>query len=248
MGSFFTSRIIEGSRKGFSRSLDDFPSVLPVSLPYNRTQVPAEPVKKEIRTMRDVSNRRRFLHNCGWLAAGAAGGWLLPRWFSDAESARADEKNGSSAEEQIRKLKLNLPPVGKSGPTLVPAVRAGDMLYVSGHGPRKPDGTSVVGKLGKDLDVKQGQEAARLVGLQTLSVVRAELGSLDKVVRLVKTLGMVNGTPEYTQQPQVINGFSDLMVEVFGAKAGKGARSAVGMGSLPGGIAVEIEAIFQVRG
>jgi enamine deaminase RidA (YjgF/YER057c/UK114 family) len=117
------------------------------------------------------------------------------------------------------------------------------MLYVSGTGP----GKGVVGRLGQDYDVNQGKAAARQVGLQILAVVKAELGSLDKVERLVKTLGMVNSTPDFKQQPQVINGFSDLMVEVFGASNGKGARSAVGMSSLPGGIPVEIECIFQVR-
>lgn len=198
--------------------------------------------------MHDPWTRRRFLSSGSWLAVGAVGGVLLPRWWASMGPAAAQEKAGHSAEEQLRKLKIELPPVGKPGATLVPAVRVGDILYVSGNGPRKPDGTSVVGKLGQDLDVKEGQAAARLVGLQILSVVRHELGSLDKVVRLVKTLGMVNAAPDFKQQPQVINGFSDLMVEVFGEQAGKGARSAVGMGSLPGGIAVEIEAIFQVRG
>lgn len=198
--------------------------------------------------MNKLMQRRRFLNNCGWVAVGAAGGLLLPRWWGNGEPAVAQDKPASSAEENLRKLKLELPPVGKPGATLVPAVRTGDLLFVSGHGPRKADGTSVLGKVGQDLDVKQGQEAARLVGLQILSVVRHELGSLDKVVRLVKTLGMVNAAPDFKQQPQVINGFSDLMVEVFGDKIGKGARSAVGMGSLPGGIAVEIEVIFQVRG
>ena len=197
--------------------------------------------------MRNPLNRRRFVSNCGWVAVGAAGGLLLPRWFASVEPLLAQEKAVQSAEERLRKLKLELPPVGKPGATLVPAVRAGDMLYVSGHGPRKPDGSSVVGKLGQNLDVKEGEAAARLVGLQVLSVIRKELGSLNKVVRLVKTLGMVNAAPDFKQQPQVINGFSNLMVEVFGEQAGKGARSAVGMGSLPGGIAVEIEAIFQVR-
>jgi enamine deaminase RidA (YjgF/YER057c/UK114 family) len=202
----------------------------------------------ENRTMKPLINRRQLLENCGWVAVGAVGGLLVPRWFASTEWATADEKPEHSAEAQLKKLKLELPPVNKaSGATLVPAVRVGETLYVSGHGPRKPDGTSVVGKVGQDLDVKQGAEAARLIGLTILSVMRAELGSLDKVVRLVKTLGMVNATPDFKQQPQVINGFSDLMVEVFGDKAGKGARSAVGMGSLPGGIAVEIEAIFQVR-
>jgi enamine deaminase RidA (YjgF/YER057c/UK114 family) len=182
------------------------------------------------------------------VAVGAAGGLLVSRYWPTVGLALAQDKAEHSAEDQLRKLKIELPAVPKpTGATLVPAVRVGETLYVSGHGPRKPDGTSVVGKVGQDLDVKQGNAAARLVGLQILSVVRQELGSLDKVVRLVKTLGMVNAVPDFKQQPQVINGFSDLMVEVFGEKAGKGARSAVGMGSLPGGIAVEIEAIFLVK-
>lgn len=198
--------------------------------------------------MRAPLDRRRFLGNCGWMAVGAVGGVLLPRWLADVGPASAQDEPAHSAEEQLRKLKIELPALGKPSATLVPAVRAGDMLYVSGHTPRKADGTSIVGKVGDKLDVKQGQEAARLVGLHVLAVVRQELGSLDKVVRLVKTLGMVNATPDFTQQPQVINAFSELMIEVFGEKAGKGARSAVGMGSLPGGVAVEIETIFQVRG
>jgi enamine deaminase RidA (YjgF/YER057c/UK114 family) len=179
------------------------------------------------------------------VAAGAAGGWLLPRWL-EGESVLA-QAGAVDAEEQVKKLKLELPPPQKSGNTLVPAVRVGDVLYVSGHGPTGADGKAIVGKVGQDMDVKQAQEAARLVGLRVLSVVRAELGSLNKVVRLVKVLGMVNATPDFKQQPMVINGFSDLMVQVFGETAGKGARSAVGMGSLPGGIPVEIEAIFQVK-
>ena len=121
------------------------------------------------------------------------------------------------------------------------------MLYASGHGPRKADGTLIQGKVGNELNLKEGYAAARLVGLNVLSTVRATLGSLNEVVQLVKVLGMVNSTPDFTKHPQVINGFSELMVQVFGEKAGKGARSAVGMGSLPSGIAVEIEAIFQVR-
>ena len=105
----------------------------------------------------------------------------------------------------------------------------------------------LTGRLGQEFDVPQGRAAARSVGLQILAVVKAEVGSLDKVQRLVKTLGMVNATPEFKEHPQVINGFSDLMVEVFGEENGKGARSAVGMASLPNGIPVEIEAIFLVR-
>jgi enamine deaminase RidA (YjgF/YER057c/UK114 family) len=193
------------------------------------------------------TDRRRFLTHCGWLAAGAAGGALLPRWLTHAEPALAEDAASPSPEERLRTLKIELPVAAKPGTGYMPAVRVDNLLYVSGLEPRKADGTAVIGKLGQDLDVKEGQMAARLVGLQMLSVVRAELGSLDKVVRLVKTLGMVNCVPKFTQPPQVVNGFSDLMVEIFGEKAGKSARSAVGMNSLPDGIAVEIEAIFQVR-
>ena len=153
-----------------------------------------------------------------------------------------------SAEERLKNLKLELPPIAQApGLLIVPCVRAGDMLYVSGHTPMGADGKAVVGKLGRDMDVKQGQEAARLVALRVLSVVRAELGSLDRVVRVVKALGMVNCTPDFTQTPQVVNGFSELLIQVFGDAAGRGARSAVGMASLPGGAPVEVEAIFQVK-
>ncbi|GAC1468572.1 MAG: RidA family protein [Isosphaeraceae bacterium] len=150
------------------------------------------------------------------------------------------------AEARVAELKLELPNAPKPVATYVTAVRHGDLLYVSGHGPLRSDGSLHVGKLGADLDVAAGQAAARQTGLAILSTLRSHLGSLDKVVRLVKVLGMVNCTPDYAEQPKVINGFSDLMVEVFG-ESGKAARSAVGMGSLPGRIAVEVEAIFQVK-
>ncbi len=191
-------------------------------------------------------NRRRFLDNCAWLVVGAAGGMLLPRSFSLGGRALAQGDASRSPEERLRALKIELPavdrPVG-----YVPAVRVDNLLYVSGYEPRKADGTSLVGKLGRDLDAKEGAQAARQVALRVLSAVRAELGSLDKVARLVKTFGMVNCMPDFTQTPQVINGFNDLMVEVFGEKFGRGARSAVGMNSLPDGSAVEIEVIFQVK-
>ncbi len=151
-----------------------------------------------------------------------------------------------SAEARIADLKLELPTAPKPVATYVTAVQHGDLLHVSGHGPLRPDGTMITGKVGADLDVVQGQVAARQTGLAILATLRNHLGSLDKVERLIKVLGMVNSTPEFGEHPRVINGFSDLMVEVFG-DPGKGARSAVGMGSLPGGIAVEIEAIFQVK-
>jgi enamine deaminase RidA (YjgF/YER057c/UK114 family) len=151
------------------------------------------------------------------------------------------------AEARLSVLKLELPPAPKPVATYVTAVRHGDLLYVSGHGPLRPDGSMITGRLGETMDVPGGQAAARQTGLAILATVRAHLGSLDKVVRLIKTLGMVNCTPDFADQPRVINGFSDLMKEVFG-DAGVGARSAVGMGALPAGIAVEIEAIFQVSG
>jgi enamine deaminase RidA (YjgF/YER057c/UK114 family) len=198
--------------------------------------------------MRDPNSRRRFLQSGGLVLAGAAGGILAPTWFRTTERAHAADKDTPSPEERLKALKLELPAVAPSRNALVPAVRAGDLLFVSGHGPLPVDGKPVVGKLGQDFELKQGQAAARSVGLQILSVVRTELGSLDKVVRVVKTLGMVNCTPDFKQQPQVINAFSELLVEIFGEKAGKGARSAVGMASLPGGIPVEIEVIFQVKG
>jgi enamine deaminase RidA (YjgF/YER057c/UK114 family) len=159
---------------------------------------------------------------------------------------RAEQQAGGP-EAQLRKLKLKLPAVTRPTNTLVSAVRVGDLLFVSGTGPSKEGGGTWKGRLGQDMEVKEGRAAARSVGLNILAVVKAEVGSLDKVVRLVKTLGMVNAAPDFQQHPQVINGFSDLMVEVFGEEAGKGARSAVGMSSLPGGIPVEIEAIFQVK-
>jgi enamine deaminase RidA (YjgF/YER057c/UK114 family) len=150
------------------------------------------------------------------------------------------------AEARLAELKLELPPAPSPVATYVTAVRHGDLLYVSGHGPLRPDKTLITGKVGVELDVAQGQAAARQTGLAILATVRSQLGSLDKVTRLIKVLGMVNSTLEFTDHPKVINGFSDLMVEVFG-EPGKGARSAVGMGSLPGNISVEIEAIFQVK-
>ncbi len=150
------------------------------------------------------------------------------------------------ADARLADLKLELPPAPKPVATYLTAVRQGDLLYVSGHGPYRSDGTLHKGKLGDDLDIDAGRAAARQTGLAILATLRGHLGSLDRVVRLVKALGMVNCTPDFADQPEVINGFSDLMVEVFG-DAGKAARSAVGMNALPVNIAVEIEAIFEIR-
>ena len=152
-----------------------------------------------------------------------------------------------SFEARLAELKLELPKAPKPVATYVPLVIFGNAAYVSGHGPLKSDGTLIKGVVGADLSEAEGKAAARQVGLAILATLRNSLGNLDRVVRLVKVLGMVNATPDFQNHPQVINGFSDLMVEVFGDQAGKGARSAVGMGSLPGNIAVEIEAIFEVK-
>ena len=151
----------------------------------------------------------------------------------------------SKPETRVQELHLALPPAPKPVAVYKTAVKHGGLLYVSGHGPLKPDGKQIVGRVGADLTLEQGKEAAKVTGLAILATVRDALGSLDKVKRLVKTLGWVNCTAEFTDQPKVINGFSELMKDVFG-DAGVGARSAVGHKSLPGNIAVEIECIFEV--
>jgi enamine deaminase RidA (YjgF/YER057c/UK114 family) len=154
----------------------------------------------------------------------------------------------ASPETRLQELKLTLPPAPRPVAKYKTALLVGNMLYVSGHGPVKVDGKSpIVGRVGADLTLEQGKEAARSVGLAILSTVRNALGSLDRVKRLVKTLGMVNCTADFKDQPQVINGFSELMAEVFGEDAGVGTRSAVGMGSLPSNIPVEVECLFEVQ-
>ncbi len=153
----------------------------------------------------------------------------------------------STPETRLRELNITLPTPPKPVAKYKPTVLAGNLLYVSGHGPAKPEGQSMLlGRVGTELTLEQGKESARLVGINILATVRSALGSLDKVKRLVKTLGMVNSAPHFLEQPQVINGFSELMAQVFGEDAGVGARSAVGMGPLPGNIPVEIECIFEV--
>jgi enamine deaminase RidA (YjgF/YER057c/UK114 family) len=156
---------------------------------------------------------------------------------------------GQSAEARLGALGITLPTPPAPIATYVPAVKVGSLLFVAGHGPAaSPDGKTYSGKVGRDLTLDEGRAAARLVGLNVLASVRRSLGSLDRVVRVVKVLGMVNAVEGFTQQPQVVNGFSDLLVEIFGEERGKGARSAVGMGSLPNDIPVEVEAIFEVDG
>jgi enamine deaminase RidA (YjgF/YER057c/UK114 family) len=149
-------------------------------------------------------------------------------------------------ESRLAELKLQLPPAPKPVAVYKPLVLAGQLAYVSGHGPVKSDGTLIAGRVGADLDLAGGKAAARQVGLAILATLRANLGTLDKVKRLVKVLGMVNSTPDFRDHPAVINGCSELFADVWGPDNGLGARSAVGMGSLPGNIAVEIEAIFEL--
>jgi enamine deaminase RidA (YjgF/YER057c/UK114 family) len=153
----------------------------------------------------------------------------------------------TSAEARLKELKLELPTPPKPVAKYKTALQVGNLLYVSGHGPAKISADApVAGRVGADLTLEQGKEAARLVGLNILATVRSTLGSLDKVKRLVKTLGMVNAAADFREHPQVINGFSELMAQVFGEDAGVGTRSAVGMGSLPGNIPVEVECLFEV--
>jgi enamine deaminase RidA (YjgF/YER057c/UK114 family) len=152
-----------------------------------------------------------------------------------------------SAEQKLLELQLQLPPAPKPIAVYRPVVVVGNIAYVSGHGPVRLDGSLIQGVVGKDLDLDAGKAAARQVGLAMLANLRAHLGSLDRIQRIVKTLGMVNSAPDFYEHPKVINGFSELMAEVFGPDHGIGARSAVGMGPLPGNIAVEVEAIFELR-
>ena len=151
-----------------------------------------------------------------------------------------------SAEARIEELDLELPQAPKPGGVYTPIVQVGNTVYVSGHGPVLSDGSMIVGKVGADLSEEEGKKAARQVGLTILATLKSQLGSLDRIERLIKVLGMVNAAPDFQRHPQVINGFSELMVDVFG-ESGRAARSAVGMGSLPGNITVEVEVILQLK-
>jgi len=151
-----------------------------------------------------------------------------------------------SAEARLHELRLELPPAPKPLAVYKPLVVLGNVAYVSGHGPVRTDGSLIVGRVGETMDLDGGRAAARQVGLAILSTLRSELGSLDRVSRVIKLLGMVNCTPGFQDHPKGINGCSELFADVFGRERGIGARSAVGMGSLPGQIAVEIEAIFEL--
>ena len=179
-------------------------------------------------------------------SAAAAAALLLPRRLTAAWIPPPGIQ--VSPEARLRELGIQLATPVAPVATYVPAVQVGAILYVAGHTPRLPDGGAAhIGTVGRNLTVEEGRAAAQQCGLNILATVRATLGSLDGVVRLVRTLGMVNAAPGFSQHPQVINGFSDLMVDVFGQDAGKGTRAAVGMSSLPGGMATEVETFWEVR-
>jgi enamine deaminase RidA (YjgF/YER057c/UK114 family) len=151
-----------------------------------------------------------------------------------------------SAEARFNELNLELPPAPKAIGVYRPIVEVGGLLYLSGHGPLLPDGTLIRGRVGEDLDVAAGYRAARQTGLAILATLRKHCGSLDAIGRLIKTFGLVNAASNFTDHPAVINGFSELMRDIFCEDRGIAARSAVGASSLPAGMAVEIEAIFEL--
>ncbi len=151
-----------------------------------------------------------------------------------------------SPESRLAELKLELPPAPRPIAVYKPLIITGNLAYVSGHGPLRTDNTLITGVVGKDLNLEQGKAAARQVGLAILATLRDQLGSLNRVKRIIKTLGMVNSAPDFYDHPKVINGCSELFAEIWGLDLGVGSRSAVGMGPLPGNIAVEIEATFEL--
>ncbi len=152
-----------------------------------------------------------------------------------------------SPEASFQKLQLQLPPAPQPVAVYKPLVVVDRLVYVSGHGPLRPDRTMITGVVGADLTLEAGKAAAQQCGLAILATLRARLGSLDRVKRIVKVLGMVNSAADFYEHPKVINGCSELFAEVWGLEDGVGARSAVGMGPLPGNIAVEVEAIFELN-
>jgi len=158
----------------------------------------------------------------------------------------AKEQQKMNAEARLAELGLQLPPIPKPAGVYKPLVVSGNMAYVSGHGPLQSDKTMLTGRVGADVDLPGGVRAARQTGLAILATLRDHFGSLDHVLRVVKVLGMVNCTSDFTQHPQVINGCSELFRDLWGEDHGVAARSAVGMGSLPGNITTEIEAIFEL--
>ena len=155
--------------------------------------------------------------------------------------------DNATPEQRLVQLGIKLPPAPTPMGVYKPCLIDGRHLYVSGHGPMQEDRTLIIGRVGRDLDTEQGKQAARQVGLAILSTIRTHLGSLDMVKRVIKVLGMVGCVPEFDKQPYVINGCSELFAQIWGEDNGVGVRSAVGMGSLPNNIPVEIEALFELH-
>jgi enamine deaminase RidA (YjgF/YER057c/UK114 family) len=151
-----------------------------------------------------------------------------------------------TAEENLARLGVELPEIPVPKAIYKPCLVVGRQLYVSGHVPMRPDFTRISGKVDRDMDTEEAKKIARLVGLSILSSIRKHIGSLDKVKRVVKVLGMVNAVPDFDKHPIVINGCSELFAEIWGPDNGVGVRSAVGMGSLPDGVPVEVEALFEL--
>lgn len=175
------------------------------------------------------------LSGCMWTTGG-----------SDHPEAQAVEiEAGYDPAARLQELGIELPTPGAPVANYVNAVQVGDLMFLAGKGPNLPEGGYVTGKLGRDLSIEEGYEAARLTGIQHIAVLKAELGDLRRVRRIVKVTGMVNGTEDFLDSPAVVNGYSDLMAAVFGDR-GKHARAAVVMQSLPLGIAVEVDVIVQV--
>ncbi len=162
-------------------------------------------------------------------------------------TARCIQAQNLSPEERLDSLGIQLTPPPSPVANYVRAVQTGNLVFLAGHGPYVPDGTYITGKLGQDLSLEEGYAAARQTAIALLSSLKQEIGDLSRVTRIVKVNGMVNATPDYRDHPNVINGCSDLLVKVFGPEIGKHARAAVGMNSLPIGIAVEIEMVVEIR-
>ena len=192
--------------------------------------------------------RRHFAAFSSALAAVTAFAAGIPGTKSSSGTAEAApaQTNKVDAEKRLKELGIELrtptPPVAN----FVNTVQCGNLVFVAGHGPKRADGTYLTGKLGRTLSIDEGREAARLTAIELMSSLKAEIGDLNKVKRIARVLGMVNSDESFTEQPKVINGCSDLLVDVFGDR-GKHARAAVGMASLPFGIACEIEMIVEVE-
>lgn len=191
-------------------------------------------------------NRSTFIKLGGMVALGVAS---IPALFTSCKETHSHEHDACCAvdyEQKLKELGFVLPPAPKPLGVYQPTLVSGNLLYVSGQTPRTSDGTLITGKVGADLNLEEGKLAARQAGLTMISVIKNHFGDLNRICRLVKTFGVVNSAWDFYDQPAVINGFSEVMAEIFGEEYGMGTRSAIG-GVLPSNMAVEIEAIFELR-